>query len=81
MLFVVKATLSDLRQLIMNNQILAGRAKQVAGSLLIRSGHWIGSYRLMRAGRRLRSAGSIQITVADARAVIRRCMRRDVLSM
>ena len=65
----------------MNNQILAGRTKQVVGKVLYRSGYWIGSYRLMRSGRHLSSEGTVQITLADARAVIRRCMRRDVLSM
>lgn len=64
----------------MNNQVLIGRTKQLIGSVLCMSGRRIGSYRLMRAGRRFRNEGYAQVTIADARAVIRRCMRRDALS-
>ena len=64
----------------MNNQVLIGRSKQLLGRVLCASGKWLGSYRLIRVGRRFRNEGYVHITIADARAVIRRCMRRTPVS-
>lgn len=64
------------RELSMNEHPASAVVNKLIGKLLFTSGKVIASHRMMRAGRHYCRLGDTQATMADARAVIRRCMRR-----
>ena len=58
------------------NQHASGLFNRLIGNLLWAIGGTTGSHRCLRAGRALRHIGSAQLTIAHARAEIRRSVRR-----
>ncbi len=64
----------------MNEHHVIALLNKLIGKLLFAAGRVGSNQRLMHAGRHYCRVGKTQATMADARAVIRRCMRRAAIA-
>ena len=63
----------------MSQHHVSGFIYRIIAKVLLTVGKVIDSHRMIRAGRRYRHIGDAQSTMADARAIIQRCMKRAAL--